>query len=67
MRLTTSPHSCAECHGNLGTSNSWNPPGHTGTCYGTALPLPLLNIYIRSLNYLLIDYDAFYVAVTVGR
>ena len=30
MRLTNSPASCAECHGNLGAQISWNPLGHTG-------------------------------------
>ena len=31
MKLTTSPPSRAECHGNLGAETSWNPLGHTVT------------------------------------
>jgi hypothetical protein len=34
VRLTNSPHLCAECHENLGTKISWNPLGHTGPVTG---------------------------------
>jgi len=34
LRLTTSPSSCAECHGNLGAQTSWNFLGHTGSVTG---------------------------------
>jgi len=34
MSLTTSPPSCAECHGSLGAETSWNHLGHTGPATG---------------------------------
>jgi len=37
VRMTTSPPSCAECHGNLGAQTSWNPLGHTGPVTGPLL------------------------------
>jgi hypothetical protein len=43
MMLTTSPPSCAECHGNLGALTSWNPLGHTGPVTG----LLYLYLYIK--------------------
>jgi hypothetical protein len=35
VRLTKTPPSCAECHGNLGTLTSWNLLGHTGPVTGS--------------------------------
>ena len=43
MRLTTSPPSRAECHGNLGAQSSWNPLGHTGPVKD---PFTLIHLYI---------------------
>ena len=37
MRLKTSPPSCAECHGNLGSLNLLEPSGPHRACYGTVL------------------------------
>ena len=45
MRLTNLPPSCAECHENLGTYNSWNILGHTGPVTGL-LYLLLHNRYM---------------------
>jgi len=40
VRLTNSPPSCVECHGNLGAQTSWNTLGHTGPVTGSLYLLP---------------------------
>ena len=46
VRLTTSPTSCAECYGNLGSLNLLEPCGPHRACYGKPLPLPFVLLFI---------------------
>ena len=50
MRLTTSPSTRAECHGNLGAETSRNPLGHTGPVTGLLYLLAARIVKLRNLK-----------------
>jgi hypothetical protein len=50
VRLTNSPPSCAECHGNLRDQTSWNTLGHTGPVTGILYLIIIVIIIIIIIN-----------------